>query len=300
MMEKKARLALMDEQNIEAAVILPTLGVTVQHHLSHYPELEYPSLRAFNRWVQEDWGYGDDGRIFAAACLTLNNLEQACAELERLIKEGVRAVHIPCGPINGKSPADPYFDPFWARLEEAGILLCYHIGETNFNEIYSAQWGEPANPPIHRFSALNTFWGIGARTITDQVATMLCHDFFGRFPNIQVAIIELGSAWIEQNIKVLDKIYRMADHKTRWTFGKPADKPSEIFKRHFSVVPFYEENIPELVELIGEDRVLNGSDFPHPEGLEHPIEMLDELGDLTDQQQRKIMRDNGAMLLNLI
>ena len=97
MMNKQARIDLMDEQNIQAAVLLPTLGVTVQHHLSKYPELEYPTLRSFNRWVQEDWGYGNDGRIFASACLTLNNLEQACMELDRLIKEDIKIV-------------DPYMD----------------------------------------------------------------------------------------------------------------------------------------------------------------------------------------------
>jgi predicted TIM-barrel fold metal-dependent hydrolase len=299
MMQKKARLQLMDEQNVQAAVLLPTLGVTVQQHLTRHPELEYPTLRSFNRWVQEDWGYGADGRIFGAACLSLNNLEEACKELERLIIEGVRVVHIPCGPIRDRSPADPYFDPFWARMQEAGVLLAYHIGESCFNEMYAARWGEPANPPIHRFSALNMFWGIGSRTITDQVAAMICHDLFGRFPRLQVAIIEFGSSWVSETIKNLDKIYRMADHKTKWTFGKPAHKPSEIFCRHFSVVPFFEENIKELVDLIGDKQVINGSDYPHPEGMKSPIEMLDELTQLPESVVKNIMHNNGARLLRL-
>lgn len=299
MMQKQARLKLMDAQNVQAAVLLPTLGVTVQHHLGCYPELEYPTLRAFNRWVQEDWGYGEDGRIFGAACLSLNNREEACVELERLINEGVRVVHLPCGPVGGRSPADPYFDPFWARMQEAGVLLAYHIGETCFNEMYSARWGEPANPPIHRFSALNTFWGIGGRTITDQVATMICHDLFGRFPGLQVAVIEFGSSWVAETINNLDKIYRMADHKTKWTFGKPSHKPSELFRQHFSVVPFFEEDIEGLVNQIGDDRVINGSDYPHPEGMQSPIEMSDELTRLTETTIKKIMRENGAKLLGI-
>lgn len=299
MMDRQARLQLMDQQGIEAAVLLPTLGVTVQHHLGKYPELEYPTLRAFNRWVQEDWGYGGDGRIFGAACLTLSNLEEACRELDRLVCEGVRVVHLPCGPVNGRSPADPYFDPFWARLQESGVLLAYHIGETCFNEMYSSRWGEPANPPIHRFSALNTFWGIGARTIIDQAAVMICHNLFGRFPRLKVAVIEFGSSWVGETIYNLDKIYRMADHKTKWTFGKPDRKPSEVFSEHFSVVPFFEEDIPDLVAKIGDSQVINGSDYPHPEGMQNPDEMLDELQDLPAPTVRKIMRENGARLLGL-
>ncbi|CAA0119414.1 Uncharacterised protein [BD1-7 clade bacterium] len=299
MMEKSARLKLMDEQNTQSTVMLPTLGVTVQQHLTAYPELEYPTLRAFNRWVEEDWGYGQDGRVFGAACLSLSNLEFACTELDRLISAGVKLVHLPCGPANGRSPADPYFDPFWARVEEAGVVIAFHIGESIFNEMYAAKWGEPSNPPIHRFSALNTFWGIGARTITDQVAAMICHNVFGRFPNLKVSIIEFGSDWVETTIKNLDKIYRMSEHKTKWTYGKPEAMPSELFKRHFWVVPYYEENIPALVDLIGAERVINGSDFPHPEGLEHPAEMTAEMSGLDDGVIRRVMRDNGLELLNL-
>lgn len=299
MMQKQARLALMDEQNIKASVMLPTLGVTVQHHLSHYPELEYPSLRAFNRWVEDDWGYGADGRLFAAACLSLNQRDQACIELDRLIHQGIKIIHLPCGPVRGMSPADSYFDPFWARAEEANIVIAFHIGETCFNEMYAGQWGEPSNPPIHRFSALNTFWGIGARTITDQVAAMICHNLFGRFPKLKCSIIEFGSSWVELTIKNLDKIYRMAEHKNRWRFGKPTQTPSELFRQHFSVVPFYEENINRLVEDIGDSQVINGSDFPHPEGLNHPLEMAEEMKGLSSTSIKKIMHDNGAELLGL-
>src|SRR5690606_13193641 len=83
MMEKNARLQRVDEEGVRTAVVVATLGVTVQHHLSEYPGLDYPTLRDFNRWVEEDWGYGADGRIFGAACLTLNNLDEACKELDR-------------------------------------------------------------------------------------------------------------------------------------------------------------------------------------------------------------------------
>ncbi len=299
MMNKEARLQVMDEQQVEAAVMLPTLGVTVQHHLAKFPELEYPTLRAFNRWVEDDWGYGGEGRIFGAACLTLNQLDKAIEELERLIQAGIKTIHLPCGTVSGKSPADPYFDPFWARAAEAGVLISFHIGETNFNELFSAQWGEPANPPIHRFSALNTFWGIGGRTITDQIAAMICHNLFDRHRKLKVAIIEFGSSWVYETLGNLDKIYRMADHKTKWTFGKPSRKPSEIFKEHCYVVPFFEENILGLCSYISENNVINGSDFPHPEGLEEPAEMLEELDGLDRTVIRKIMRDNGAHLLGL-
>jgi len=66
--EKSARLALMDAQRVEAAIMLPTLGVSVEYDMRSDPGLLYASLRAFNRWLEEDWGYGADGRIFGCRC----------------------------------------------------------------------------------------------------------------------------------------------------------------------------------------------------------------------------------------
>jgi hypothetical protein len=55
--ERPARIALLDEQGVEATIMLPTLGVAVEYDLREDVELNYASLRAFNRWVEEDWGH---------------------------------------------------------------------------------------------------------------------------------------------------------------------------------------------------------------------------------------------------
>ncbi len=293
------RIALMDEQNVEAIIMLPTLGVAIESHLRTVADVIYPTLRSFNRWIAEEWGWGSDRRIHSVAVMSLFDLSSALEELERLIKEDCKLVHLTCGPIEGRSPADEYYDPFWARVEEAGVVIAFHIGETPFNEIYAAAWGEPANPPIHRFTALNTYFGMGARTISDQIAVLIYHNLFSRFPKLRIAVIEFGAAWVDYLLESLDKIYRLGDHKTRWRYGKP-EKPSEVFRRHFWVVPFHEDSIPDLVHRIGEDRVINGSDFPHPEGLAWPAEMVEECKGMNTEVERKIMQLNGRELLGLM
>src|SRR5258708_2263114 len=59
--DRSARLALMDAQGVEAAIMLPTLGVSVEYDMRDDVDLTYASLRALNRWLEEDWGYGGDG-----------------------------------------------------------------------------------------------------------------------------------------------------------------------------------------------------------------------------------------------
>ncbi len=297
--KRKARLALMDEQQVEACVMLPTLGVGVEYQLREHPDALYPSLRAFNRWVAEEWGWGGDGRIFSTAVVSLADVEEAVREVDRLLGEGVRILHITAGPIDGKSPADSCYDPFWARVQEAGLIIALHIGETGFNEIYAAPWGEPAAPPSHRFTAFNTYVGIGERNITDTAASMLFHNLFGRFPGLCVLAVEFGAAWVPHFVKTIDKVYRVNEHKSRWRYGKPEQPPSEIFRRHFKVVPFHEDDIVELAEAIGEEQIINGSDFPHPEGLEWPVQMVEGMSRMPAAAVRRIMRDNACKVLNL-
>ncbi|MFM7274978.1 MAG: amidohydrolase family protein, partial [Gammaproteobacteria bacterium] len=296
------RLAEMDRQQVEAAVQIPSLGVGVEWQMRADPDLRealYPSLRSFNRWLAEDWGWGGDGRIFATAMLSLADLPQALAELERLIAEGVRLVLLTTGPIDGRSPADPHFDPLWARAEEAGLIVVFHIGSTPFNAMQAAPWGEPANPPSHRFTAFNTFVGMGERTIVDQIAALLFHNLPDRFPGLRFLIVEFGASWLPHLLSTLDKIYRLGDHRTRWPFGKPSLKPSESFRRQFWIVPFFEDDIAAVARAAGVERVVHGSDYPHPEGLANSADMRRELGEFTAAEQRMILRGNAAALLAL-
>ena len=63
------------------------------------------------------------------------------------------------------------------------------------------------------------------------------------------------------------------------------------------MAPYYEEDIRALADLIGVDKVLLGSDFPHAEGLEEPLSFLGELTDFNADEIRLIMRDNAARLV---
>jgi predicted TIM-barrel fold metal-dependent hydrolase len=75
--------------------------------------------------------------------------------------------------------------------------------------------------------------------------------------------------------------------------------PRETLKKHIKLVPYPEDSIPRVVELLGEDNVMFGSDYPHPEGLPSPMHMLKRLKGLNDDQVRKVMGLNAAKLLNI-
>jgi predicted TIM-barrel fold metal-dependent hydrolase len=98
-------------------------------------------------------------------------------------------------------------------------------------------------------------------------------------------------------LRIIDKGARMGANG-RWLGGKFSDLPSDVFKAHVSVAPLDDDDIRGLVDLIGADRVILGSDYPHPEGLVEPYEFLDGVG-LTDAERLQVGRLNGARLLKL-
>jgi predicted TIM-barrel fold metal-dependent hydrolase len=296
--EREARLALMDEQEVEAAIMLPTLGIGVEYQLRRDVDLLYPSLASYNRWIQETWGFGKDRRIFATPLLSLANIDRAVASLDRVLAAGARAVLLTPGPVGGRSPADPIFDPFWARLAEAKVPLVYHTGASEFSRLYAAPWGETPDPPSHRHSALQMYLALGPRPVADSLAALILHNLFGRFPDLTVLSIENGSSWVMPLLRQLDQLSRM-DNRDMWRFGRLNDRPSAIFRRHVFVAPFHEDDIPALVHLVGAGHVLGGSDFPHPEGLARPKEFAEGLESLSPNDVRAIMRDNAAAILRL-
>ena len=84
-----------------------------------------------------------------------------------------------------------------------------------------------------------------------------------------------------------------------WPGGRLRERPSEVIKRHVFVTPFPEDDIERIAGEIGCESLCMGSDFPHAEGCEKPIQFLDKMEGLAAGDQRKILRDNGRRLLGL-
>jgi predicted TIM-barrel fold metal-dependent hydrolase len=300
---RDARLALMDRQGIESVFLFPTLGVCVEHFMKDDVEQTYANLRAFNRWLDEDWGFAHRNRIFASPVISLLDEREAVKDLEWALARGARIVNIRVGPVprpdGPRSPADPIYDAFWARANEAGATIAYHVGESGYNEMMSVHWGEQANPASHFQSAFQWACFYGDRPIMDTIAAFTLHNLFGRFPNVKVVSVENGSLFVPYLMKVMDKMKGMGRNGP-WLGGRVHGRPSEILKQHVWVNPYHEEDHVALAELIGVDHVVFGSDFPHPECVPHPDEWLADMqGKFSADDLKKVMRDNARHLVGL-
>lgn len=291
---RDARIKVMDEQNVEKIWMFPTLAVCVEHLIKNDADMMYRVFRAFNDWVNDDWGFNYKDRIYAPPAIPLLDVDLAVKELERVLKLGTKLICLRPGPCYGRSPADPYFDPFWSRVNEAGVLVTYHAlgGREAYDDMMDDHWLRPGteDPGYNR-----TLRGVlvgPERPMIDTLASLVVGNFFGRFPNIKLASIEMGSSWVSYLMHMLDHAGGIIERRVE-AFGQVVkDKPSDIFKENVYISPYPEENIIRLAEQIGTDRVLMGSDWPHPEGNVVPTDFADAISSLPDDQIRRIMRDN--------
>jgi len=292
---REPRLALMDEQGVETAIMLPTFGVSVEQYMVGDVGQTYANLRSFNRWLEDEWGYAYQGRIIAPPLLSLLDRDLAVTELERVLVGGARLVHIRPGPTgSGRSLADPWYDPFWARINEAGVPVAFHIADNRYPEV-SLAWGEDPNPPVREMSAFQWAFVHGDRPIMETMGALIYGNMFARFPNLNVLSIENGSDWVHYLLTLLDKKKGMGRYGP-WPGGRPAGRPSAIFREHCFISPYPEDDVAALIERIGASQVLFGSDFPHPEGLADPVRFVDLLSTRSDDEVRLVMRDNAERL----
>lgn len=297
MMNRAARLALMDRQGVASTLMFPTVGVSVEHEMHDDVDALYANLRSFNRFVEEDWGFGADGRIYAAPMISLVDPAAAEAELLRTLDAGARLINLRPGPLYGASPAAPALDRFWSIVDEARIPVAMHSADSGYNEVWSTQWGESPRPPLQFVTPFQWYLGSGARPIADMIANLVLNDLFGRFPHVRVLSIEAGSGWVGPLLHDMDKAVRMGRRATPLGGSLPQEHPSEVFREHVYVAPFFEEDAQTLADEIGVGRVLFGSDWPHSEGLADPLEYYDLIAPMAPADRRRIMHDNLAGLL---
>ncbi len=290
--DRDARLQVMDEQHVQGAFFFPTLGVGMEEALIDDPEAVIAAFRAFNRWLDEDWGFSHQDRIFAAPYMHLLDVDNAVAELEWALERDVRLVVMRSAPVraNGvsRSLADPIYDPYWARVNEAGITVAFHGGDAGYGR-YLADWGEGGTLESFKSSSFKSVVG-GGRAPIDTFAALICHGLFHRFTNLRVASIEMGSMWVPWLIQSFNRAYGMSPSGF-------VEDPVETLKRRCWLSPFHEDDVTGLAELVGAENLIMGSDWPHAEGMKAPTDYARELVEFKDDEVQTIMRDNGLFLI---
>ncbi|MCH1434365.1 MAG: amidohydrolase, partial [Acidimicrobiales bacterium] len=245
-----------------------------------------------NRWLLDDWSYNYENTIFSAPYLALGDVDAAVAEVDKVLALGAQVLVMRPAPVTTRlgvvSPFSAQFDPFWARINEAGVTVVIHAADSGYSSqgyaddrFSSVGMGGGAGPSLKGFAI--------ERAAQDFLIQAVFEKLFVRFPNLRMASVENGSDFLGPMFRKFDQTAK----KSYWWFD---DHPVDTFKQHVWMNPFWEDDVDEVVELMGADRVIFGSDWPHIEGMPQPLDYLVELKNLDDAQIKQVMLDNVTFL----
>jgi len=293
--EPAPRIELMDELGVDRTLMFPTLASLLEERLRDDPELIHAVIHSLNEWLYETWSFDYEGRIFTTPVISLPIVDRAIEELEWVLERGARTILVRPAPVPGhrssRSFAFEEFDPFWQRVQEAGILVSMHASDSGYTR-YQGDWTGPQEMLPFRPDAFRMMT-MQKRPIEDTMSAAVCHGLLTRFPDLKIASVENGGDWIPHFIEQLEDAHR----KMPQAFD---EDPVAAFKRNIFVSPFHEDDIAALIDIMGTDHILFGSDYPHPEGLAEPCSYLDHLpAGLSDDDTAAIMGGNLGRLMGL-
>ena len=280
------RLQLLKQENLECALLYPTIGLLWEAELED-PELSLAYARAYNRWIA-DFCRESAGRLVPIAQLTLLDPEGSAAELERAVKDGCKGAWV--NPFNHRRVihGDAKHDVLFAKCCELDVPLAIHPTFTPhaaaagiFDWPYQGRaWGEAIWLRSIVQQALISFFSLGT---------------LDRFPNLRLGVLEAGSGWIGAMLDRLDAF----SESLNLSGARPT--ATEYFRRQCFISGDPDETAaPHIIDHVGADCFMWATDYPHPD---HPHTWVDDLTRyaevLSPETRAKVLGENVKRIYRL-
>jgi predicted TIM-barrel fold metal-dependent hydrolase len=282
------RIKDMDQEGVDAAVLYPGFWFPTSSGTNDV-QLAAALCRAYNNWLA-DYCKPYPERLYGMAILPLQDMAAAIREMQRVVKElGMKGVVIRPSPHpqTGYNLHDPAFSPFWAEAQDLGITVAIH----------EAAVGDRPTGGLERFH--NLFFGhLLIHPMEQQLGSLalICGGVLERFPRLRTVFLEAGGGWIVYWLERMDRDY----DKLGFLVPELKRKPSEYFARQCWICfEPDEKTMGVAAQLIGEDRIIWASDYPHFDAESNCVATITERTDLSESAKRKILGENAAKLYNL-
>ena len=249
--DPKERARDLLSQGVLASISFPTLPRFGGMLFNSFADKELADVcvQAWNDFVLDEWcPAGPPGLFVPMTICQVWDPEKAAAEVRRCVDKGTRALAFVENPVPDGLPGfhSDFWDPLWRACEETGIPVCMHIGSSGFIPIPDPK------APMTGIMSLAVFTGMLA--MTNLLISPVCHNF----PDLKLVFSEAGIGWVPA---LLERVDRTVD-RNEWV-GRPDLLPSDIFRRNMHVCMVEEPVGMSLYELIGVDRILAETDYPH-------------------------------------
>ncbi|NER84557.1 MAG: amidohydrolase [Leptolyngbya sp. SIO1D8] len=277
--DPESHVQSMIQMGIDIAFVYPTYGLWLWAIDSMAPQVAGAFTRAYNTWLFEEFCSYDPERLKGVGAANPHQPEKMVSDLQQIVKYGSKAVFLRPNPVKGKLLSDPAFEPFWAECEVLGIAVGIHEGThsqlpTAGAERFNSRFALHAcSHPMEQMMAL---------------LALIEGGVLERHPKLKVGFLEAGCGWLPYWLWRLDEEYENLHWEVK---DNVKIKPSEYFHRQcFISVEPSEPYLAEMIEYIGIDKLLLGSDFPH---MDHQPDIVEELV----RQENKFSRDTLKKIL---
>jgi len=271
-----ARLEDMDLGGVDVQVVFPTVFL---EPLTPDARFEAALMQSYNTWMASVCAQRP-GRLKWAGVLPLRCVSEAVEEVERIKQLGAVCAAV-YGTVGDTLLSDDSFDPVWAAAERLQVPVCVHTGWSHagltkpFTDSYGAHVLGFTLPVMMGFYA---FLGGG---------------ILDRFPAMKVAFLEAGVDWVPYLIQRMDHYYHSETANGR---PLPKRRASDYVRdcQVYFTCEAEEKLVPQVMEFVGEDRIMISADMPHGEAREGSVAEIRERTDLSDAIKQKILGDNAA------
>ena len=245
------RVKELDRDGVDAEVIYGILAACAK---MKSPEAANEMLRIYNDFMRDFSGHYPD-RMIGLACLPYSNIEGAAAEVRRVAKLGMKGVELSCS-WHMTPMWHPMWDPLWEAVNETQLPLHFHT----FPAV-DPEERKKYDLPVQRrmtYAGLCLF----QMTLGHILSALMGAAVFERFPNIRVVLGESGIGWIPYVIDRMD-----FEYKDQYQDLKLKKMPSEYWRNQCRATFQFDRIGTKLIEDMGVETLMWGSDFPHPDGV---------------------------------
>lgn len=303
--DAKARLQFLDEVGIWAQVLYPNVaGLGAQRFLALKDEgVRLACVHAYNDFSKE-WISADERRLIANIVLPFWDVDAAVREIDRCLdKGGFKGILFTGEPQRFGLPVlgDHHWDPLYARAQEAGLPIHFHIGGGE-DVPYMLRPGRAQRTEVHGWPAATTYAAVEMFMKNGgQCIDLVTSGALERFPTLNFVSVESGMGWVPFALDTADFTWLGATQGSRSKSGAGL-LPSDLFKRQVYVTTWFEWTAPlRLMDEIPVDHVMFETDFPHTACLYRDVHEVIEsgIGHAPTEVQRKILWDNAQKLYHI-
>ncbi len=293
----------LDLLGVSSQLIFNTFHNAWLNSLEHDDDLElaYGAARAHNRAMLDFCSV--DRRLLATAYVPLADLEESKTIADEAIDAGAAALLVPSACPRTHSPSHVGLDPVWARAEDAGIPIVFHVG--GGGQLLDPKYfenGLPVPPDFH--GGDENFRSVDYMAIPgppmQTLATMIFDGVLDRFPELRIGVIEQGAIWMPSWMRQMEAAFEaFVKHEQR--LRDLSLRPSEYVRRQIRATPYPTEDVGWIIEQVGEEVCLFSSDYPHVEGGRRPIERFEaSLGDAPERVRDRFYSYNFVDLMGSV